>query len=73
MADVTDVWQAESNTSSPLPVHAEKPFRCDAEACRRRDRLEHAFAPVVSNRLRLVVTATNGSNVKLDEIEVYAE
>jgi len=36
-------------------------------------RLEHAFAPVVSNRLRLVVTATNGSNVKLDEIEVYAE
>lgn len=37
------------------------------------ERLEHAFTPVVSNRLRLLVTATNGPNVRLDEIEVYAE
>lgn len=35
--------------------------------------LTHTFAPVTTDRLRLVVTAANGKNSMVAEVEVYAK
>jgi hypothetical protein len=35
------------------------------------DRIEHTFEPVTSDRLRLVVTGTNGPQAMVTEVEVY--
>ena len=35
------------------------------------DRIEHQFEPVTTDRIRLVVTAANGPNSMVTEVEVY--
>ena len=37
------------------------------------DRAEYAFAPVETDRVRLFVTAANGKNAMVTEVEVYEQ
>lgn len=37
------------------------------------DRIEHTFAPIATDRIRLWVTAANGKTSMLTEVEVYAQ
>ena len=38
-----------------------------------RDRIEHKFSTVTTDRIRLFVTATNGPNARVTEMEIYEQ